>query len=110
MEARATTSTSRSATGSWRCVRRSTCAKGIDPRSVRLPDRILGKPPLKHGPLADVTLDNEAMLEDYYRNLQWDPATGRPTEERLNQLGLADVAAVIYAGTGQAGAAAETTH
>jgi len=69
--------------------------EGIDPRSVRLPDRILGKPPLKRGPLAGVTLDNEAMLEDYYRNLQWDPATGRPTDERLNQLGLADVAAVI---------------
>jgi aldehyde:ferredoxin oxidoreductase len=69
--------------------------EGIDPRSVRLPDRILGKPPLKRGPLAGVTLDNEALLEDYYRNLQWDPATGRPTDERLNQLGLADVAAVI---------------
>jgi aldehyde:ferredoxin oxidoreductase len=84
--------------------------EGVDPRSVRLPDRILGKPPLKRGPLAGVTLDNEALLEDYYRNLQWDPATGRPTEERLKELGLADVAAAIRADTGQAGGAAETTH
>ena len=70
--------------------------EGVDPRSVRLPDRILGKPPLKRGPLAGVTLDNEALLEDYYRNLQWDPATGWPTEERLKELGLADVAAAIH--------------
>ena len=75
--------------------------EGVDPRSVRLPDRILGKPPLKRGPLAGVTLDNEAMIEDYYRHLQWDPATGRPTKERLKELGLADVAAAIQAGGGR---------
>jgi aldehyde:ferredoxin oxidoreductase len=59
--------------------------EGIDPRSIRLPQRILGKPPT----------DNEAMLEDYYRQLRWDPATGRPTGERLQQLGLGDVFEVI---------------
>jgi aldehyde:ferredoxin oxidoreductase len=69
--------------------------EGIDPRSIRLPDRVLGKPPLKRGPLSGVTINNEALLEDYYRNLQWDPATGRPTRERYLQLGLDDVAAVV---------------
>jgi len=69
--------------------------EGIDPRSIRLPDRILGKPPLKRGPNAGVTINNEALLEDYYRHLQWDPAAGRPSKERYQQLGLADVAEVV---------------
>jgi len=72
--------------------------EGLDPRSIRLPDRILGKPPLKDGPLADVSLDNEAMLADYYRHLGWDPQSGWPTRERLEELGLGDVAAQLYAG------------
>jgi aldehyde:ferredoxin oxidoreductase len=77
--------------------------EGIDPRSVRLPDRILGRPPLKAGPLAGVSLDNEAMIEGYYRELGWDPDTGWPTQGRLKQLGLTDVAAVLYGAAGKSG-------
>jgi aldehyde:ferredoxin oxidoreductase len=76
--------------------------EGINPRSVRLPDRILGRPPLQKGPLAGVTLDNEASLRDYYQHLGWDPATGWPTRARFTELGLADVAAVVYAKREQA--------
>jgi aldehyde:ferredoxin oxidoreductase len=59
--------------------------EGIDPRSIRLPERILG----------EAQSNNEAMLEDYYRQLRWDPATGRPTRERLHQLGLGTEAEVV---------------
>jgi len=83
--------------------------EGIDPRSVRLPDRILGRPPLKEGPLAGVSLDNEAMIEGYYRELGWDPATGWPTKERFKQLGLSDVAAVLYGAAGRSGEPAAAT-
>ena len=84
--------------------------EGVDPRSVRLPDRILGRPPLKRGPLAGVTLDNEAMIEDYYHHLGWDPKTGWPTRERLSELGLADVAATVYGASAKAGEAASASH
>ena len=80
--------------------------EGVDPRGTRLPDRILGRQPLERGPLAGVTLDNEAMVEDYYRHLGWNPATGWPTRERLSELGLADVAAAVYDAADKAGTVA----
>jgi aldehyde:ferredoxin oxidoreductase len=83
--------------------------EGIDPRGIRLPDRILGRPPLARGPLAGVTLDNEEMIEDYYRNLGWDTATGWPTREKLSELGLSDVAAAVYGDTGTAREATAAT-
>jgi aldehyde:ferredoxin oxidoreductase len=72
--------------------------EGIDPRSVRLPDRVLGRRSARPGSSAGVGIDNEALLEDYYRNLEWDPAAGRPSRERYQRLGLADVAAVVCRG------------
>ncbi len=78
--------------------------EGVDPRSIRLPKRILGQPPLKQGPLAGITLDNEMMIANYYRHLRWDPATGWPTRDRLGELGLSDVASVVYGSAGQKGA------
>jgi len=30
----------------------------------------------------------EEMMEAYYAERGWDPATGYPTQEKLNQLGL----------------------
>jgi aldehyde:ferredoxin oxidoreductase len=69
--------------------------EGIDPRSVRLPDRVLEKRPVKTDSSSSGTINNEALLEDYYRNLEWDPASGRPSREQYQRLGLADVAAVI---------------
>lgn len=80
--------------------------EGIDPRAIRLPERILGRPPLTKGPLAGVSLDNEAMIADFYRQLGWDPDTGRPSADRLRQLGLADVAAALHGGQGGQPAAA----
>ncbi|MBP1688798.1 MAG: Aldehyde ferredoxin oxidoreductase [Deltaproteobacteria bacterium] len=69
--------------------------EGIDPRSIRLPDRVVGKPPVKDGPPSDMTIDHEALLQDYYRNLEWDPVAGRPSHDRYRRLGLGDVAAVV---------------
>jgi aldehyde:ferredoxin oxidoreductase len=35
----------------------------------------------------------EAMKKEYYQLRRWDAATGLPTESRLNELGLGDIAA-----------------
>ena len=77
--------------------------EGIVPERIRLPDRILGRPPLERGPLAGIALDNEAMLSDYYSYLGWNPKSGWPTRERLQQLGLSDVAATLYRDGDKAG-------
>jgi aldehyde:ferredoxin oxidoreductase len=37
----------------------------------------------------------EAMKKEYYQLRRWDPATGLPTESRLNDLGLGDIAAEL---------------
>jgi len=69
--------------------------EGIDPRSIRLPERILEGRSTKNGSRNEAARDNEVMLKDYYRHLRWDPATGQPTRERLQQLGLSDVLEAI---------------
>jgi aldehyde:ferredoxin oxidoreductase len=62
--------------------------EGIEPGSVRVPDRILGNPPLEKGPLAGVTVDLETLRREFYSALGWDDRTGVPTEECLQSLGI----------------------
>lgn len=67
--------------------------EGIDPTAVRLPDRLLGRPPQAEGPLAGVSIDLDPWVRDFRREMGWDPETGRPlatTLARLNIAGLAD--------------------
>jgi aldehyde:ferredoxin oxidoreductase len=55
-------------------------------------------------------LDREAfrpVMDDYYRCLGWEVETGRPTPERLAELGLADVYAPMMAGAAEAEARQE---
>jgi len=37
----------------------------------------------------------EAMKREYYQLRRWDPGTGLPTESRLKELGLGDIAAEL---------------
>ncbi len=57
--------------------------------SDTLPDRIT-KVPLPAGPSKGVTVNLEPMLEEYYKLRGWEPE-GRPTPEKLAQLGLTDL-------------------
>jgi len=52
--------------------------------------------PLNEGTTAGVEPDLPTMLQEYYRFRGWDWATGRPTRERLLELGLHQVAAEMY--------------
>lgn len=60
--------------------------EGIDPAAVRLPDRLLGRPPQTSGPLAGVTIDADRFVGDFWREMGWDPQTGRPLPETLERL------------------------
>lgn len=54
----------------------------------RLPERVVGRPPLPDGPTKGITVDDETQLRDYYVAMGWNPETGVPKREVLERLGL----------------------
>ena len=66
--------------------------EGMRNVDFKVPGRILGDPPLKKGPTAKVTVDNETQVRDYLAAMGWDPQTGVPTRQCLERLGLDFVA------------------
>ena len=60
-------------------------------KNLTLPKRLMGVPPLKEGPTAGVTLDMETVKKDYYKTFDWDPETAKPSKEKLEYLGLAEL-------------------
>ena len=71
--------------------------EGLNHRQFKVPGRILGSPPYQEGPLANKTVELEALVDDYYAAMDWDLKTGKPGKEKLRELGLDDVAQVLYA-------------
>jgi aldehyde:ferredoxin oxidoreductase len=70
--------------------------EGWKPSDYVYPDRMLGKPPLTSGPLKGVTIDPTPKVEEYWKGLGWDPRTGKPLSETLEELGLQDVQRDLY--------------
>jgi aldehyde:ferredoxin oxidoreductase len=71
------------------CVR-----QGQNRKDDNWPDRFYNEP-LADGPKKGQTLSRSTMekvLDDYYEARGWDKKSGTPTREKLNALGLADVA------------------
>ena len=62
-----------------------------NPLSMRVPGRVLGKPPLKAGPVRDIEVDEDTMIRDYLLAMGWDTKTALPSRERLLALGLEDI-------------------
>ena len=65
--------------------------EGIAAESVRLPDRMTGRPPQSAGPLAGVTIDVDSLARDYRRSMGWDAETGVPAKQTLGKLGLEEL-------------------
>ncbi|MFX1449605.1 MAG: aldehyde ferredoxin oxidoreductase family protein [Promethearchaeota archaeon] len=70
--------------------------EGIKPSDFKLPDRIKGIPPLKHGPLAGKTIDLDTLVKEFYKAADWNPVDGKPSIEKLQSLGLGDIADEFY--------------
>jgi len=51
---------------------------------------------LTEGSTAGQTPDMDRLLREYYEHRGWDPGTGRPTEEKLIELGLTQAAKDLY--------------
>ena len=61
---------------------------GIDPKSAKVSDRVLGRPPQKEGANRDRTADIEKMMAGYWSQFGWNPETGRPDPECLKSNGF----------------------
>jgi len=61
---------------------------GIEPKSVKMTNRALGRPPLTAGANKGRTINIERMIRDYWEAFGWDAETGEPSPEVLNQLGF----------------------
>jgi aldehyde:ferredoxin oxidoreductase len=70
--------------------------EGLNPLKFKVPDRVLGKPPQKEGPLAGVTVDEDTLIKDCLTAMDWDLKTAKPSKKKLLELGLEDVAKVLW--------------
>jgi aldehyde:ferredoxin oxidoreductase len=70
--------------------------EGLNPLKFRVPDRVMGRPPLKEGPVAGVTVDEDTMIKEYLTAMDWDLKTAKPSKKRLLELGLTDVAQQLW--------------
>ncbi len=70
--------------------------EGLAPLKFKVPDRVLGKPPLKEGPVAGVIVDEDTMIKEYLTAMDWDLKTAKPSRKKLLELGLADVAQELW--------------
>ena len=60
------------------------------------PDRMLGRPPKTEGPRAGITMTEDELYAEYYAARDWDHKTGKPSKTKLLELGLDDVAQVLW--------------
>lgn len=61
---------------------------GVDPRSFKVNDRVLGRLPQSQGANRGRTMDIEKMIGDHWRQFGWDAETGEPSEARVAALGI----------------------
>jgi len=70
----------------WNLKRAYNCRLGLTRATEKLPRLLLE--PLADGGQAGHVPDMELMLKEYYAARGWDPATGKPTQEKFQSLGL----------------------
>jgi aldehyde:ferredoxin oxidoreductase len=68
---------------------------GFSRADDRLPKRFLEEP-LKDGACKGTVCNLKPMLKEYYKLRGWNEKTGKPAKEKLEKLGLADVAKDLY--------------
>ena len=66
--------------------------EGLNPLQYIFNQRSLGRPPLKEGPVANVTLNDDTMIKDYLKAMDWDLTTTKPSAKKLQELGLSQLA------------------
>jgi aldehyde:ferredoxin oxidoreductase len=72
--------------------------EGVSISAFTIPGRVRGNPPLPIGPTAGKSVDMETLRNDYLIARDWDIKTGKPSKKKLLDLGLSDVAKVLWGG------------
>jgi aldehyde:ferredoxin oxidoreductase len=73
-----------------------TLRENDNPLKRKVHGRIIGRPPQTVGPLAGVSTDHEAQVYWNLGALDWDRVTTVPSQDKLLELGLNDVAADFW--------------
>ena len=79
----------------WNLKRSINNRMGLTRANDKLPKALLE--PYKEGGSAGFVPDVAAMLDAYYETRGWDKKTGKPSKEKLVELGLGDVAEELWA-------------
>ncbi|GAG40025.1 unnamed protein product [marine sediment metagenome] len=70
--------------------------EGDNPAQRRISGRLVGSPPLEEGPHKGLSLDMETLQREFLAACDWDQQTCKPSSAKLAELGLEDVARVLY--------------
>jgi aldehyde:ferredoxin oxidoreductase len=70
--------------------------EGLNLTEFKIPDRLLGKPPFKEGPLAGVTINKDVWFKEYLAAIDWSSETAKPNRKKLQELGLEDLAQELW--------------
>lgn len=62
--------------------------EGLKAADSKLPARAVGVPPMEKGPLKGVTVDIDKLEKAFCDFAGWDAATGGPTREKMQELGI----------------------
>ena len=62
--------------------------EGINQLERKIPKRMIGRPPLNDGKTKDIVLDWDTMLKEFYKEMDWDLKTSKPSKKKLRELGL----------------------
>lgn len=65
------------------------CRLGVTAKDDRLPRLVLD--PLEEGSTRGYSPDQDKILREYYEAKKWDPENGRPTQEKLEELGISNL-------------------
>ncbi len=61
--------------------------EGFRRKDFDISDRIIGKPPLKEGPTAGITVDDVKLADNFFKELGWDLETAVPPKAVLESVG-----------------------
>jgi len=70
--------------------------EGLNSLKFKVPERVIGIPPQKEGPLAGITVNEDTMIKDYFAAMEWDLKTAKPSKKKLQELSLDDVARALW--------------
>ena len=61
--------------------------EGKKPADFQLPKRSVGEPPQTEGPLEGITVDHKGFIRNFFKAIEWDEITGKPSRSSLEKLG-----------------------